>query len=153
MRRERHVRRLQRQRVAGHDRGERLIHAGLDPGHAAKARVQVQRRRAERGETVADLAVDADVGAPEAIDRLLGIADQEQRAGPRPDPAPVGLGIVVGGEQQQDLGLQRIGVLELVHEDPLEAGLEAAPHLGVVADEIARAEQQIEEVERAASAP
>ena len=44
----------------------------------------------------------------------------------RPDPAPVGLVGVVGREQQQDLRLQRIGVLELVDEDALEARLEAA---------------------------
>ena len=50
----------------------------------------------------------------------------------------VSLGIV-GRQQQQDLGLQRIGVLELVDEDPREARLEAAPHAGVVAHQIARA--------------
>ena len=109
----------------------------------------MQRRGAERGQAVADLAVDADVGAPEAVDRLLRIADEEQRARPRPDLPPVGLVGIVGGEQQQDLGLQRIGVLELVDEDAREARLEAAPHAGVVAHQIARAEQQIEEVERA----
>ena len=53
------------------------------------------------------------------------------------------------GEQQQDLGLQRIGVLELVDEDVREARLEAAAHAGVAAHQVARLEQQIEEVERA----
>ena len=150
MRGERHVGRLQRQRVAGHDRRERVVHARLDLGDAAEAGVQVQERRAERGQPVADLAVDADVRAAEAVDRLLRVADEEQRAGPRARAPPVGLAVVVGREQQQDLRLQRIGVLELVDEDLLEARLEAAPDLRVVAHEVARAEQQIEEVERAA---
>ena len=39
---------------------------------------------AQRCEPLADLAVDADVGPAEAVDRLLRIADEEQRAGPRP---------------------------------------------------------------------
>ena len=107
--------------------------------------------RAERGQPVADLPVDADVGAAEPVDRLLRVADEEQRAGARARAPPVGLAVVVGREQQQDLRLERIGVLELVDEDPLEARLESAPHLCVVAHEVARAEQQIEEVERAAA--
>ena len=147
---ERDVGRLERQRVAGHDRSERVVHARLDLGDAAEAGVEVQELRAERGQPVADLAVDADVRAAEAVDRLLRVADEEQRAGPWTRAPPVGLPVVVGREQQEDLRLQRIGVLELVHEDPLEARLKPAPHLRVVAHEVARAEEQIEEVERSA---
>ena len=44
----------------------------------------------------------------------------------------VGIG---GGEQQQDLGLQRIRVLELVDEDAGETRLEPAPHRLVAADQ------------------
>src|SRR6185437_377380 len=51
--------------------------------------------------------------------------------------------------QEQQLGLERIGVLELVDEDALESRLEAAPHVGVAANEVARAHEQVEEVERA----
>ena len=57
--------------------------------------------------------------------------------------------VVVAGEAEQQLGLQRIGVLELVDEDDAEALAELAAHIGVVADQIARLDQQIEEVERA----
>ncbi len=97
----------------------------------------------------ADLAIDRDVGAAEAIDRLLGIADDEETAGLRLRLPPVGLARIVGGEQQQDLGLQRIGVLELVDEDALEAALEALAHAPVVAHQVACDEQQIEKIERA----
>ena len=38
------------------------------------------------------------------------------------------VGGIGGGEQQQDLRLQRIGVLELVDEHVREARLEPAPH-------------------------
>ena len=56
---------------------------------------------------------------------------------------------IVGREQQQDLGLERIGVLELVDEDPLELALQVPADRGVVANQIARARQQIAEIERA----
>ena len=109
----------------------------------------MHQRRAAGLELLAHFPVDRDVGASEAVDRLLGIADEEEAAGRRPCLAPVGLGRIVGGEQQQDLGLQRIGVLELIDEHPLEAALKAGADLRVVADQVARAEQQVEEVERA----
>ena len=150
MRRERHVVGLERDRVAGHDRRERGVHARLDLRHAAEAggqRDAASRRSAD--EPLADLAVDADVGAAEPVDRLLRIADDEQASGHRDDRAPVGLVGIGGGEQQQDLRLQRIGVLELVDEDVREARLEAAADGRVAADEIARLEEQIEKVERA----
>ena len=52
-------------------------------------------------------------------------------------------------ELEQQLGLQRIGVLELVDEDDAEALAELAAHLRVVAHEVARLDQQIEKIERA----
>jgi len=87
--------------------------------------------------------------APEPIDRLLGIADDEQLARLRANRAPVAFRGVVGGKQQEDLRLQRIGVLELVDEQVSEATLEVGAHGRDVAQEIARAHQQVDEVERA----
>ena len=60
--------------------------------------------------------------------------------------APVGR-----GQEQDDLGLERVGVLELVDEDALKSRLEIAAHLVNVAHEVPRAQQQIEEVERASA--
>ena len=54
---------------------------------------------------------------------------------------------VVGGEQQKDLGLEGIGVLELVDEKVREALLQLAAHAGVIANEIARLDEEIEEIE------
>ena len=50
-------------------------------------------------------------------------------------------------QQQQNLGLQRIGVLEFVNEQVGETRLEAAPDRLVAFDQSAGLEQQIEEVE------
>ena len=51
-------------------------------GVARKLAVQRQPDGAAGLELIAHVAIDADVGAAEAIDRLLRIADDEQRAGP-----------------------------------------------------------------------
>ncbi len=55
----------------------------------------------------------------------------------------------LGGEQQEQLGLERIGVLKLVHENAGEARLEVLPHGGVVTNQTSGADQQVEKVERA----
>ena len=103
-----------------------------------------------RDEPLAHVAVDADVGAAEAIDRLLRVADDEEAAGDGDDRAasrPASGS--ADAEQQQDLRLQRIGVLELVDEDVREARVKPAADAGVAAHQVARLEQQVEEVERA----
>ena len=69
--------------------------------------------------------------------------------GTRARSEPVGLGGIVGCEQQQDFGLQRVGVLEFVDEDMGEALLQLGAHGGVVAHEVARGQQQIEKIEAA----
>src|SRR4051812_15382986 len=145
MRSEADVGRLESECVAGHDRLESAVHARLDLRYCAKARIQVHDSGALGLEPIADLPIDAHVGPSKTIDRLLGIADEEQRAGPRPCASPIGLGVVVSGEQQQNLGLQWIRILKLVDEDPFEARLESLTDDGVVAHEIACTEEQIEE--------
>jgi hypothetical protein len=93
--------------------------------------------------------VDRDVRTPEPIDGLLGVAHQEDLSRNRGRVAPGALLGIVGGEQQQDLGLQRIGVLELVDEEVGEARLIAAADRRIGDDEVARADQQVHEVEHA----
>ena len=57
---------------------------------------------------------------------------------------------IVRGEQQQDLGLQRIGVLEFVDEDAREAVAGSSSRASRLSRiEIARLEQEIEEVDDA----
>ena len=82
---------------------------------------------------------------------MLGIADQEQRARPKRECRPVA-GIAVfrrfAAEAPEYLSLKRVGVLELVDEDVAEARGQSAAHLVVVAQEIARREYQVVEVEQ-----
>ena len=49
----------------------------------------------------------------------------------------------LGGEVEGDLGLERVGVLELVDEDALVARLRAAAHGGMVAEQVARPDEQV----------
>ena len=76
------------------------------------------RPGASLDEHFAHASIDIDVRAPEAINRLLRIADDEELAGDGSDVLPARLVRIVSRQQQQQLGLQRIGVLELVDEDP-----------------------------------
>ncbi len=147
---QRHVAGLQGLPVAVHHRRERSVHDALNVGHASKALVQLDLDRTGRHEAVADSLIRPDVGPPEPVDRLLRVADDEELARHGCDVLPPRLPGVGRRKQQQQLGLERIGILELVDEDPLEALLEMPPHLRIVPDQVARAEQQVEEVERAA---
>ena len=93
-----------------------------------------------------------DVGAPEAVDRLLGIADEEQPPGidGHFGPGPVAVGRIARAEQGGQLDLDRIGVLELVDEDPAVpvAQTRARPRAMLrVAEQRAREHEQIVEVE------
>ncbi len=84
--------------------------------------------RRESGRGGADLVgrahVLGDVGAPESIDRLLGIANDEQPARQWIEAGPVAacrVLVFVAGvrcKSHRDLELDRIGVLELVEQDP-----------------------------------
>ena len=81
------------------------------------------------------------VSAAETVDRLLRIADDEQLPWNRTDTGPVTFAPVVCSQEHQDLGLERVGVLELVDEDALKSLLEISAHLVDVAHKVARAEQ------------
>src|SRR5258708_17142408 len=59
----------------------------------------------------------------------------------------VGLGGIVGGEEQEDLRLHRIGGLELVDEEVGEARLQLLPHRALTSEEITGPHEEIEEIE------
>ena len=87
-----------------------------DPGDGPE--VLDERLRLE-AELVLGVVVHAEVGAPEPVDRLLRIADDEERAGCDRARRVHCLGARVGvarGEQHRELDLERVGVLELVEE-------------------------------------
>ncbi len=71
-------------------------------------RGELVRVDAGGGETLADAAEEARIGAAKAIDGLLGVADHVELAGRGHGFAPVALGRIGGGEQEEDLGLQAV---------------------------------------------
>jgi hypothetical protein len=111
-------------------------------------------RRPEVGRQGEHLRVDlgggaevlGDVGAAETVDRLFGVADDEQTAGERTQAPPrrwavrigearervlrrlLGRVVGVGGETHRDLELDGVGVLELVEENPLVTVVEDPSH-------------------------
>ena len=104
----------------------------VDPVDDGVGRAEVGRQRGSRSAPM--LAgggeVRGDVGPPEAVDRLLRVADDEQPAGQRPQRRrcrAAGWPSGVGGQADGDLELDRVGVLELVEQQPLVALVEAAP--------------------------
>ena len=97
------------------------------------------------------MLVDADVGAAEAVDGLFGVADDEEFAGGGACGAPV-VGIFGGGEQQDEFGLERVGVLEFVDQQGFEAPAEVLAGAGMVANQVAGVEQEVVEGEFAGGA-
>ena len=96
----------------------------------------VERQREHLLGGIPTLAEDGHVGVAEAVDRLELVADEEEilrRA---------------AGHEVDELTLEVVRVLELVHQDRAEAHLLALPNDGVVAQQVAHAELEILEVER-----
>src|SRR5262245_46308992 len=85
------------------------------------------RSDARTGQVTADLAEKPGVGAAEPVDRLLRIADHIELAGCRCGFPPISLARIGSGKQEQNLRLERIGVLKLIHEDSLVILLELCP--------------------------
>ena len=115
--------------------------------HRAEADVQLDKRAAACDDLALDRFVKSYVGAAETIDRLLGIAHDEQLAGYRPNLAPVPLRRIISREQHQYLGLQRIGVLELVYKHAGESLLKFLTHALVVEHQIAGSKQQVQKIQ------
>ena len=134
--------------------------------HRPEHAVHPLEQRRDRAEVLAEL-LDAvgeeplraipqrDVGAAEAVDRLFRIADDEDLAWPqhRLRPRRRRQRRVVGRQRERDVELQRIGVLELVDEDHVDAFGHRDANLLVRAQHIAGVDQQIVELEPAALSP
>ena len=104
-----------------------------------------------RAMALARLRVGADVGAAEAVDRLLGVADHEESALAQNAVLP-SRRAVVGGDPKQDLCLDRVGILEFVDEDVAITLPERATDRIMPAHERAGPLQEIIEVENGGGA-
>jgi hypothetical protein len=110
---------------------ERLIDRLEDLG--AGAEVGLQRRAAvELLQQPAALLEQLHVGVPEAVDRLLGVADREQ---------------VAVRDQLDQLQLDPVRVLELVDHDLRKAGLVALAQRRVGGEQVARQQLEVLEVD------
>ena len=90
-----------------------------------------------------NLQIRLDVGAAKGIDGLLRISHHKDLSRSELDLAPVcGPLAKLFGQIDEDLILDRIGVLELVDEDRLEAVLQFLTDDGIIAYESSRARQQ-----------
>jgi hypothetical protein len=78
---------------------------------------------------------------------LLGIANQEKRAGSRAEPGPVGLLRVRAREIEQDLRLDGVGILELVDQEAFDPPLKIPADLGVVAKQGGGEKELVPEVQ------
>ncbi len=98
--------------------------------------VLVERQYGRR--SLPALPEDGDVGVAEPVDRLELVAHDEE----------VARRVGAAGQKVEELGLESIRVLELVHHDRSEALALALADLGVVPQQPPRVELQILEVER-----
>ena len=104
----------------------------VDCGEDFGARPVVESQRQYGARLVAPLAEDVHIGVPEAVDRLELVTDKEQ---------------FLAGDQIDQVALEAVGVLELVdHHRPEAPGL-ALPDLLVLAQQVARGQLQILEVD------
>ncbi len=99
-----------------------------------------------------------DVGPPEAVDRLLGVAHEEEVALAGGDRIPVGAGggRVGAGDEHGQVDLDGVGVLELVDEEVAVTPVQRGPHRSAVvriAQRVTRQHQQVVELELAGAAP
>ena len=125
----------------------------------ASRRAEVGRQRNTVGaDLIGRAQVLGDVGSSEAVDRLLGITDDEQTTRERPQPPPgrstvVDRGLIgivgVGGEADGDLELDRIGVLELVEEHALVPFVQDAADVRTVGQQATGEHEQVVELEQA----
>ena len=112
-------------------RAEQLVHRRQH----LRPRAVVQRQRQKLRRLGAPLAEDPDVRVAEAVDRLELVADEEQLgAGP--------------AQQVDEIALEAVRVLELVDHDRAEAERLALADRLVVAEQVARGELEVLEVER-----
>ncbi len=132
---------------------EHMVHP-FDDGSGGS---EVHRERRTIGDLLARGEEHPDVGSPESVDRLLGIADEEQRAGAgrQVGPVPVAHVRVVGCDERCEFDLDRVGVLELVEEETGVALGQRCANLGTVgsvAQEAASPNEQIVKIESTDSA-
>ena len=123
----------------------------IDPGYHRPLGTKIlhQPQRLFRDESL-EARHHFHVGAPEAVDGLFRVPNNEQLARGQGDIGPP-VGAVLGGgprrhifrQECRDLGLDGVGVLGFIHQDMAVAFPEVVPDFQIVPQEIAGPDQQI----------
>jgi hypothetical protein len=107
----------------------------VDGGQDLRSGAIVPHEREATAGSLAPVAEDRDVRVAEPVDRLELVADREHLRRR-------------SGDQVDELALERVRVLELVHHHRPEPELLALADRGVVPQQVAREELEVLEVER-----
>ena len=119
------------------------VHEPDDAGGGAVVLAQVDHLAAPGREPLDERGEDRDVRAPEPVDGLLGVADgHAERCRALPGPA-----LGRPGHPVEDLRLQAVHVLVLVHEERAHPGPDLGADRGDVAQQVPGPHQQVVEVE------
>ena len=143
---------------AAHQRTEHRVDPRHDRCCRSEVDVQAGRLAALEAESLPRVAVQLDVGPPEAVDGLLRIADEEQLARRRLEPVPGRAAIcgacrigrqalLAGGDEHGNFDLDGVGVLELVEHQVAIPAVQRCTRLGRGAQQIARPHQQVMELQ------
>ncbi len=136
---------------------EHRVHPREDVGRGPKVAGQVLRHRSI-GKLLGRGEERRDVCPTEPVDRLFGVADEEQSSGLDVDlrPGARAVGRIAGTEQRRDLDLDRIGVLELVDKQAPVSVAQTSTGSGTVlgiAQQCAGEHQEVVELEFARASP
>ena len=114
----------------------------VDDAEHLRPRAVVRRQREKAVARGSPLPEDVDVRMPEAVDRLELVADEEELRNrpPRIAGAP--------RDDVDELALQPVRVLELVHHDRAEAKAQLRPRGLVPGEQVPREQLQVLEVDR-----
>ncbi len=133
--------------LGDHRLPEGLVEEDVDAGHRAERAAKGDHGAAGLDDAVREPLVEPQIRATEAVDRLLRVADEEERPGRRRGLRPLGGLLRLAGQAPGDLHLHDVGVLHLVDEDMGEPGTQRAPRLGMVSQEGPRSQEQLEVVD------
>ena len=132
---------------------ERRVDPLDDAGAGPEALGQLEHVLAE---LFHDPPVELDVRSPEPVDRLLRVADDEHRTRARGDVVPAQRHVRLlrdPADAEREVDLQRIRVLELVEQERPETSRERLPNPVVVAEQVARDDQEVVEGDAALVPP
>ena len=143
-----HIAGLARLRLAPNQVIEDEVHELEDFSTGTKVRGQIKLPAEARARCL----VEKNVRPPEAVDRLLRVAHEEEFAGADVDLVPIQAvySVGAGGEEGGDLKLERVRVLELVDQDVREASGHRLANLRVVAEQPGSEHEQVIELEDSA---